>query len=619
MINEFRLPECIYEEVYADGKKTESYCCGIKSRLVLRLFIPRRYKTLSIKIRIYGDGEKRSVVYTAEGNYERSSGDRDVYLFFIPREFTLSTGIFFYDYYRVAYDCESAEYPTGGGDIRDGDGVGQILKVLPEMTEKKYIPVIYQIFVDRFNRAGSEPPKEYAVMCGRDDEIPEYPRYPGCHIKNEYFYGGDLDGITEKLPYLESLGVTLIYLTPVFEARSNHKYDTGDYSKVDSMFGGDAALKRLVGEAKKRGMGVMLDGVFNHTGDDSVYFDKYSNYGGKGAFSSPSSEYSEWYSFSEYPEKYDSWWGIRSLPRIRPGCEGFRRFITGEGGIVEKYTKLGVCGWRLDVADELTDGFIKSLKDRVSAVSPDAVVYGEVWENATNKISYGVRRRYIEGGMLDSVMDYPIRSAVIDYIKNGDPDRFADTVSDIVGKYPPRAASLLMNSLGTHDTARILTVLAGRPAEELTPEERCSSRLNRTERRLGLALVRLAYLLIAALPGAPCVYYGDEAGAEGYGDPFNRRYFPWGREDAETVEFFASVGRMRREHSDAMSGGLVIKSCRKNSIILDRTGENETLRFLFNRGEGELVCRFDVPAKDSGGNPVTEVTVPPFSGRWFVL
>ncbi|MBO4217635.1 MAG: glycoside hydrolase family 13 protein, partial [Clostridia bacterium] len=545
MINEFRLPECIYEEIYADGEKCGSYCCKEKSRLLLRLFIPRGYKTLSIKIRIYGDGGRGRTLYTAEGVFEYAMGDRDVYSFYIPREFTANAGIFFYDYFRTAYDCESAEFSTGGGDLKDGNGLGQMLVVRPDMMRKSYIPAIYHVFVDRFNRAGNEKPKKYAQMCKPEDEIPEYSKYPGYHIDNEYFYGGDLDGVTEKLPYIESLGVSLIYLSPVFEARSNHKYDTGDYSKVDPMFGGEEALSRLITEAKKRGIGVILDGVFNHTGADSIYFDRYSNYGGNGAYSSPTSKYRDWYSFSEYPDKYDSWWGIRSLPRIRPGCEGFRRFITGEGGIIEKYMQMGIAGWRLDVADELTDDFINALKDRVSSVSPDGIVYGEVWENATNKEAYGVRRRYIEGGMLDSVMDYPIRTAVKEYIRNGEAERFSATVADIMGKYPPRASSMLMNSLGTHDTARILTELAGKRAGELTPEERCAERLTASEKKHGLALVRLAYLLISALPGAPCIYYGDEAGMEGYGDPFNRRYYPWGKEDKETVDFYSAVGKMR--------------------------------------------------------------------------
>lgn len=609
MINRFRLPECVYEEVYADGEKCVSYCCKEKSRLLLRLFIPRRYNTLSIKIRIYGDGGRGSILYSAEGVFDGADCDRDVYSFNIPRGFTSAPGIFFYDYYRIAYDCESCEYPTGGGDLRDGNGIGQILVVSADMMRKSYIPVIYHVFVDRFNRAGDEKPKGYAVMCAPGDEIPEYPKYPGCHIDNEYFFGGDLDGVTEKLPYLKSLGVTLIYLSPVFEARSNHKYDTGDYSKVDPMFGGEEALSRLISAAKERGIGVILDGVFNHTGADSIYFDKYSNYGGSGAYSSPSSEYREWYSFGRYPDEYDSWWGIRSLPRIRPGCEGFRRFITGEGGIIEKYMKMGIAGWRLDVADELTDGFIKSLKDRVSAVSPDGIVYGEVWENATNKVSYGERRRYLEGGMLDSVMDYPIRTAVIDYIRSGSADRFSDTVSDIMGKYPPRAASILMNSLGTHDTARILTELAGRRADGMTPDEKCRERLSPGERKQGLKLLRLAYLLISALPGAPCIYYGDEAGMEGYGDPFNRRYYPWGKEDKETVDFYAAVGRMRREHSDALSGSLEIVECRSDLLVIDRIGEKETLRFIINRSGEKIEYPLDGTA---------EVVISPFSGKWLV-
>ena len=281
--------------------------------------------------------------------------------------------------------------------------------------------------------------------------------------------------------------------------------------------------------------------------------------------------------------------------------------------------KDGVAGWRLDVSDELTDGFIKALKDRVKVCSPDGIVYGEVWENATNKFSYGERRRYIEGGMLDSVMDYPIRSAVIDYIRNGNAARLSETVSDIMGKYPPRAASMLMNSLGTHDTARILTELAGRPAEELSPDLRRSSRLTLSERRRGLKLVRLAFLLISSLPGAPCIYYGDEAGMEGYGDPFNRRYYPWGKEDKETVAFFAEVGNMRKAHPDALSGSVELNVCTDKMLVVDRIGEKETLRFILNRSDVPVSCAFEKPVTDRAGNTVDKTTIPPLTGDWFIM
>lgn len=192
--------------------------------------------------------------------------------------------------------------------------------------------------------------------------MPEYPAYPGAPLKNNRFYGGTLLGIIDKLEYIRSLGVDTIYLSPIFDAASNHKYDTADYMSVDSMFGGEKAFKALIKKAHEYGIGIILDGVFNHTGSDSIYFNKYGHYKTLGAYQSKKSKYYSWYDFKNYPDEYTAWWGIDILPRIHPDKPDCRKYFVGKDGVIAKYASMGIDGFRLDVADELSDDFIAEIK-----------------------------------------------------------------------------------------------------------------------------------------------------------------------------------------------------------------------------------------------------------------
>jgi hypothetical protein len=253
--------------------------------------------------------------------------------------------------------------------------------------------VMYQIFVDRFYRGGSAPARADAVMAESwDAEITQYPAYPGAPLENNLFYGGDLDGVREKLDYLETLGVRVIYLCPIFEAYSNHKYDTGDYMQVDPMFGGREALDRLLTAAKARGISVILDGVFNHTGSISRYFNKDGRYDSIGAYQSKESPYYSWFRFKNHPDDYESWWGIKILPAVYSDNLDYINFVAGEGGVMDTYQKAGVSGFRLDVVDELSPKLVRAMRARLKSNDPDAPLIGEVWEDASNKIAYTERR-----------------------------------------------------------------------------------------------------------------------------------------------------------------------------------------------------------------------------------
>lgn len=407
--------------------------------------------------------------------------------------------------------------------------------------------IMYQIFPDRFYRSGTTkynvPQDRY--LHQRWGSQPEWrPNHQG-EITNSDYFGGDLEGIIQKLDYLQSLGITCIYLNPIFEAHSNHRYDTADYTKVDPLLGTKEDFKRLCKEANKRGMHIMLDGVFNHTGSDSIYFNRKGRYQTLGAYQSQESPYYDWYQFYQWPEQYACWWNFETLPNVNETNETYNAYINGTDGVIQTWLKAGADGWRLDVADELPDLFLDDITKAAKQVKPTSMILGEVWEDASNKMAYGQRRRYLLGKQLDSVMNYPFREAIIGFLTGKNPAEMMELIMTVLEHYPPSAIHLLMNHIGTHDTERILTVLGGEPLNGRDREWQSKTKLSQEQRSKGLALLKLASLMQYTLPGIPCVYYGDEAGMEGYRDPFNRGCFPWGHEDAELVNWYRSLGKIR--------------------------------------------------------------------------
>ena len=407
--------------------------------------------------------------------------------------------------------------------------------------------IMYQIFPDRFYRSGTTkynvPQDRY--LHQRWGSQPEWrPNHQG-EITNSDYFGGDLEGIIQKLEYLQSLGITCIYLNPIFEAHSNHRYDTADYTKVDPLLGSKEDFKRLCKEANKRGMHIMLDGVFNHTGSDSIYFTRKGRYQTLGAYQSQESPYYDWYQFYQWPEQYACWWNFETLPNVNETNETYNAYINGTDGVIQTWLKAGADGWRLDVADELPDLFLDDITKAAKQVKPTSMILGEVWEDASNKMAYGQRRRYLLGKQLDSVMNYPFREAIIGFLTGKNPAEMMELIMTVLEHYPPGASHFLMNHIGTHDTERILTVLGGEPLNGRDREWQSRTKLSQEQRSRGLALLKLASLMQYTLPGIPCVYYGDEAGMEGYRDPFNRGCFPWGHEDAELVNWYRSLGKIR--------------------------------------------------------------------------
>ncbi len=520
-----------------------------------------------LSVRFFSDGaETRSLVkYSGSGFTARIEGAHTVGLAL----FSESTRV-----YENAFRGDTVVFPSleagvygfvisADGKVAMHDRVVYYAEKYPLITPPRGI--IYHIFVDRFARGGEVPVREDAVVNGDwYGGVPQYAEYPGMDVENNMFFGGTLYGVAEKLDYLGSLGCEWLYLSPVFTAYSNHKYDTADFMSVDPMFGGDAALIHLINECHARGIKLILDGVFNHVGDRSVYFDRYGQYGG--AYVNENSPYREW--FDIRPDgSYDCWWGLTNMPKIRK-VRSYRDYICKQ--VIPRYMRMGVDGWRLDVVDEYSNDFLEEITASAKSIDPEAVIIGEVWEDVTDKVAYNERKKYFCGAWLDSAMNYPVRNALLEYFARRDAYPLKAVLESQLAHYPRRSLLCLMNMLGTHDTERVLTVLGGQSSEGKSGSELAKQRLAPEERAHAVKLLKAAFWLLFCLPGVPAVYYGDEAGMEGGRDPFNRLPFPWGREERGLVETVRAAARIRREHECLVRGDAEVAQCNDGFIVIKR-------------------------------------------------
>lgn len=442
--------------------------------------------------------------------------------------------------------------------------------------------IIYHIFVDRFNRANGVKTKRKYRLHESFSESPEVVSADGKYYADDFF-GGNFNGIREKLDYLEELGVGIIYLSPIFKAYSNHRYDTGDYLKVDELLGTEDDFKRLLDAAHEKGMRIILDGVFNHSGADSLYFNKFGTYDSLGAYQSKSSPYYDWYYFKKFPDEYACWWGCDNVPDLNKSNKDYRALVFGKNGVVEKWQKLGADGWRLDVVDELPIDFVNLLIKKIKSVNKDALVIGEVWEDASTKVSYGELRPYLLGDQLDGTMNYPFMNAIIAYVRDGDEKFLKDTVQSILENYPKETVYCLMNSLGTHDTVRIINALSDVRAHGWSKTHKLGYKLPDSEYEKAKKKLYLASVLQFTLPGIPSIFYGDEAGLQGFDDPINRRPYPWGSEDKEILDHYRKLGRIRRENRAVFSGGFNMRD--ENGLVAyERAGGDDEILIAVNAG-----------------------------------
>ncbi len=570
-----------------DSKKAEFKapfgCVAPGQTVTLHLHIPTAVSAWKVEIVVcYEDGSpaRYHEMYRIEqrGAYDIYEGD---FSLFAP-------GLHFY-YFQIHAPHGMFRLFKQGDDtnMEEGD-LWQISCISPDFTTPDWAKgaIIYQIFPDRFHRSGkcnlAGKLHPYTIHRHWDEDVDWAPDENGI-VHNNDFFGGNFRGITEKMDYIASLGTGIIYLNPIGKAFSNHRYDTGDYKIPDPMLGTEADFRDMCDAAHARGMKVILDGVYSHTGSNSLYFDREGTFGGNGAYCRQDSPFYHWYTFYQWPNNYHSWWNFDTLPTVNKMHPDFIRYvITDEDSVVAHWMKLGADGFRLDVADELPDEFIRMIHDRIREINPEALLMGEVWEDASNKTAYNHRRRYFTNAELDSIMNYPFRTAILNFMRGRDDGRgFKETVMSIVENYPSQVVACNMNLLGTHDTPRILTALVD--DFDGSREEKAHRHLSRNQMEVARDRLMMASFLQYTLPGCPSLYYADETCMEGYKDPFNRRTYPWGREDTEILGHFRCLGKLRTRNIALRLGDIRFTVASDRHLAYTRSAQGQTLSIYVNR------------------------------------
>lgn len=585
----------------------------------LRVLVPHVLDAYGVTLRLWEDGREKLLNMTQKHTFASTPyGDfLDEYTINVSRE---TSGLIWYQFtvntpVRPYYLCAPSDGLGGECEIHLHPHTDR--SFLLTVYDKDFsVPpwaqgsVMYQIFPDRFYRNPDFGDTGNRKMHGSFSEMPDWQidEEKGYYPADDFF-GGNLKGIENKLGYLKSLGVDVIYLNPIFRAYSNHRYDTGDYEEIDPLLGTNEDFISLCTEAKRNGIRIILDGVFSHTGSNSKYFNRENVYPTVGAYQSDDSPYRKWYKFEKFPDKYDCWWGVWSLPCVDENEPSYRNYIlNSDDGIAVQWLNRGASGWRLDVADELPDSFIGDLRKTVKSKDRDALIIGEVWEDASTKISYGKQREFLFGSELDTVMNYPLRNATVKLLREEmSTEDFCRTMLSLREHYPEATFNCLMNFVSTHDVERIITALAA-DTSKLSREEQANFTVDRNTLLQATESAKLAALIIFSLPGMPCIYYGDEAGLTGCKDPFNRKPFPWGNENVELTEWYKKLAEIhdcpcfkygslfldsagslisiRRKHGDGMRYVLINVSDSTVETMLDVTYFSKTPQLLLDNGGG---------------------------------
>lgn len=541
--------------------------------------------------------EKNEVIYTAK--FKAPKTPAIIWYHFILQSLDEK-------YYYSNNDLQSG----GEGKLVDNSPKSYQITVYKEDKTPNWFKegIVYQIFPDRFNR-GEDYDERLKNTLDRikdknhgktfvDDwnKIPEYNRDENGEVHEFEFYGGTLKGIEEKLQYLKSLGVSCIYMNPIFEARSNHRYDTGDYMKVDSLLGDEKSFKSLVSEAHKLGIKIVLDGVFSHQGADSVYFNKFNNYDSVGAYNSENSKYYPWYKFTKFPDKYSSWWGVQDLPEVDEMYPTYIDFICKSlNSVVKHWMRMGIAGFRLDVADELPDEFITEIRKAINKVNKDSILIGEVWEDATNKVSYDKNRKYFINASLQSVMNYPFMENAVNFMEGYiSAHELSEFFYKQMENYPKEYFNSNLNLVDGHDRVRILTKLSdSQNVNEISEEEKKNHTIERDKYLLAVSRLKALSVLQYTIPGTPLLYYGDEVGVYGYNDPYNRKAYPWGNEDKELCSHYIALGEMRSKSKVFAEGEFRTLYTGAHTFAFERTTNDERVVVIVNRGifhnEGEHI------------------------------
>lgn len=503
-----------------------------------------------------------------------------------------SSGLYFYHFeVETENGVEKIYRDDFSNATLDGDRLFQLTVTKKDYKTPNFIKggIIYHIFVDRFFSKNPITKKDNAVFKNWN-EILTIKDKDGVRRAND-FYLGNFEGIIDKLDYLKELNVTLLYLSPIFLSPSNHRYDTSDYLKIDDLLGDENIFKELINQCKKRNISIMLDGVFNHTGADSIYFNKFSNFNSIGAFQSKNSEYFDWFDFINFPQEYRCWWGVTICPSVNQQNEEYRKFITKQ--VIPKWLSFGVKGYRLDVVDELQPYFVKEIRKAVKENDENNILIGEVWEDASNKISYSQRRSYFQGESLDGVMNYVFKDAILAYVKTNNKYYFEKTVLDIVENYPKQSLDVSMTLIGTHDTTRIINQLLDIDTYHLSDQEKINFKLDYNQKQKAINMLKMTSFLQFTLPGVPSIYYGDEIGMEGLEDPLNRAPFDWEQVGNEINMHYLKLAKIRQDNKETYSGFFDIINC-NDLLIYKRFNDKKEILHIVNNNDYDVKIPFKI-------------------------
>ena len=515
--------------------------------------------TLTLRVRAAKDDVKKCIVYYKDKYLESSPYD--------SKEMELSARCELFDYFQtdisvfrnryqyyfkiVDFDGNEA-YITERG-IREDESliypyIFPYIAAEDVYDDVKWMQesVVYQIFPERFCNGDPDINPDHLTSWGDEDNLTYYSRY-----------GGDIRGIINKLDYIKDLGVDIIYLTPIFKSKTAHKYDTSDYFNIDPQFGTVETMKELVDKTHKKGMKIILDAVFNHSGEDFFAFkDVLEN--------QQDSKYKDWYFIDSYPvsrenENYYTF-GHRhfNMPKLNTSNEEVKEYLLKVGEYWVK--EIGIDGWRLDVCDEIGHNFWRAFRKRIKSVNKDAVIIGEIMHEANS---------FLKGDQLDSIMNYPFKNAVTDFFakKSINSSEFSDILAGNRMLYMDSITKQMWNLIDSHDTKRFLT--------------ECNDDLE--SMKLAVAF-QFTYL------GVPYIYYGDEIGINGGDDPFNRRCMIWDKEkqNLQLLEYFKKMIKIRKENKALIYGDYKELYCKDNIIVFERKYGDENILIIINNNDEDI-------------------------------
>lgn len=496
-----------------------------------------------------------------------------------------------YDYKLKYYACKD-RYSAGEGQLIYDFPYNNSFQitcyskhfVVPQWLKEGRI--MYQIFPDRFAR-------DYSYSYDRSfykgifhESFDEPLGFTQWGARNDEFYQGNLKGIINKLDYLKSLNVGIIYLNPINESLSNHRYDSYDYNSVAKMLGTPEQFKELCDKAHSMDIKVVVDISLNHTGDSCPYFqDALNNY---------NSPYRSWY-YIHNDRSYDSWWGFSTLPVLNKYNNEYREYVKR---IIRYWNDLHFDGFRLDVADELPDDFLEFLRREVKSVNPSLCLFGEVWDDVTLKMGYGKLRTYAYGNNQDGIMNYVLRNYIVEFLAPGYQEKdvqhkeslnaydFVNKVNNILSNYPKEFLACSQNFLSTHDINRIYTVLANSELVfNMNKWEQGNYKLNQSQIDIGDKKFIMAWLIQLMMPGNPSLFYGDELGSSmtGYNDPFNRKPMNWNA--AVNNSFLNKIRELNQLRNEEVlkTGEIKLEALSNDKLKITRYNDSNQISLIINR------------------------------------